>query len=335
MRFIRLLAATLLAAFALPLLAQAVPEAHHVRVECTVLRLNINDYSLRHQIRLQVTLSAPTQDDFSGVDLALLSITNPAGATLTLPPRDVRIQPRQFKAAHANLVFKAIEDSQAPFPQEPSNVPAGFFSTTGPYTLDLTVRGELYSGQVSFGEPLGLTITQDGQPVSRFCLAAEKPLVVTTSPAGFGPVYYKRQDMTNFFFQLASMEQALASKDYHPQLESPRYLFQVRIGDADGGPAQLLDPARYIDGYQPFLIRSEQTSTPLAFQPEEYEAGQAVIIDFTRYDTLPADTVFVTASEHFSCQTEIQDRVVYALHVEAPPTEAELGQLPPAADDSE
>ncbi|MBN2080893.1 hypothetical protein JW859_01675 [bacterium] len=335
MRFTWFLIYGLLTALAVPLQALAVPEARHVRLECTVLRLNVNDYSLRHQIRLQVSVSAPTEAELSGIELALLSITDSAGATVTLPPRDVRIQPRQFKAAHASLLFKAIEDSTAPFPQEPSNVPAGFFGSAGPYTLDLTLRGELYSGQVGFGEPLGLAVTQDNQPVSRFCLATEKPFIVTTTPVEFGPVYYKRQDMTNFFFLMASMEQALESQDYHPQLESPRYLFQVRIGDADGGTAHLVDPGRYIDGYQPFLIRSDLTTTPLTFQPEEYLAGQAVIIDFTRYETMPANSVFAADSEHFSSQTEIQERVVYALHVEEPPTPEELGQLPPAADDAD
>jgi hypothetical protein len=124
------------------------------------------------------------------------------------------------------------------------------------------------------------------------------------------------------------MEQALQSQDYHPAVESPRYLFQLRVGDPDGGPTRLVDPQRYIEGFTPHLIRSDRTSTPLTFSADEFSAGEVVVIDFERTDTLPADTVFSSARESFSTQTTVQDRVVYAMYVERPPTPEELGQLP-------
>ena len=126
--------------------------------------------------------------------------------------------------------------------------PPGFFSADGPYEVVLTLRGNYITGTFSFGEPLAMAVSQAGQAVDNFSLKAEAPLTVATTPAEFGPVYYKRQDLTNFVFQMANMDQALAGGDFHAPIESPRYVFQVRAGDADGGTTRLIDPSRYIKG---------------------------------------------------------------------------------------
>jgi len=316
-----------LAALVIPLGAAAVPEANHVRLECNVLRLAVNNYTVRHQLRLRVIVSAPAEAELSEVELALMSVTNPAGESVTIGPHSCTMSPRRFKAAHATLLFKAVEDSAAPFPAEPSNVPAGFFAEPGPYDVSLTVRGEQFSGRVSFGAPLSLQVRQAGKAISNFSLAAELPFLVETQPRQFGPVYYKRQDLTNFVFQLANMEQSLESQDYHPAVESPQYLFQLRVGDPEGGPTRLVDPARYIEGYTSHMIRSELTSTPLTFAADEFKAGDVVVVDFSRTDTLPPDSVFTSERQRFSSQTVVQDRVVYALYAEQAPTDAELGRL--------
>ena len=158
-------------------------------------------------------------------------------------------------------------------------------------------------------------------------LRDEAGFTVSTTPGSFGPVYYKRQDMTNFVFQLANMDQALKGGDFHAPVEPMRYFFQVRIGDTAGGPTRLLDPARYIEGHKSHMIRSEETGTPLSFQAEEFAAGEVVLIDFMRLDTLPPDTVFTAERENLSSLATTQERVVYALAVETPPTPEELGQL--------
>lgn len=326
MRFPALLLAVALLLMIPPVTASAVPEADHVRIECIALRLKVNDYSIRHQIKLLVTVTTSDEERLSGVDLALLTLENPAGEEVTMGCRECRITPRQFKAANARLLFKAVEDSAAPLPSPQSNVPPGFFTGSGSYRVGLMLRGELFEGEVSFGEPLAMSVEQDGRPAERFCLADELPLTITTAPAEFGPVYYKRQDLTGFVFQLASMNEALEGKDYHPQRESPQYVFQIRRGDAEGGPAALIDPSRYIEGHKKHLIRSDRTSTPLSFGADEFEPGDVLIVDFMRQETPPPDAGFKPLS-NFSAQVVVQDRVVYALAVETAPTPEELGQV--------
>jgi hypothetical protein len=305
-----------------------VPEADHVHLDCTALRLSVNNYSVRHQIKLEVAVSAPDEDALSGVDLALLSITNPAGEDVTMACSKMSISPKRFKAAHARLLFKAVEDSAAPLPSELSNAPPGFFSSLGPYELALTLRGELFQGEISFGEPLAMRVEQESEPVANFVLRDEAGFTVSTTPQRFGPVYYKRQDMTNFVFQLANMDQALEGGDFHAPVEPMRYFFQVRVGDTAGGPTRLLDPARYIEGHKAYMIRSDETSTPLKFMAEEFVAGEVVLVDFMRINTAPPDTVFTAERENLSSLATTQERVVYALAVETPPTPEELGQLP-------
>lgn len=309
----------------------AVPEADHVHLDCTALRLTVNDYSVRHQIKLEVAVSAPDEESLSGVDLALLSVTNPAGEDITMACSKVSISPKRFKAAHARLLFKAVEDSAAPMPSELSNVPQGFFSSLGPYQLALTLRGELFQGEISFGEPLAMVVEQESEAVANFVLRDEAGFTVSTTPTRFGPVYYKRQDSTNFVFQLANMDQALDGGDFHAPVEPMRFFFQVRIGDTAGGPTRLVDPARYIEGHKAYMIRSDETSTPLKFKAEEFVAGEVVLIDFMRIDTAPPDTMFTATRANVSCLASTQERVVYALAVETPPTPEELGLLADSA----
>jgi len=308
--------------------ANAIPEAGHVRIQCAALRLNVNNYSLRHQIKVVVSVSAPEVTDFGGIEESVLTITAPSGATLNFSPTSFDIRPRVFKAANATLLFKAIDDSAD---AAVSNVPSGFFDAAEPYTLVLTMPGRRFEGAVSFSRYLAMHVEQQGQPVRNFCLADETGMDLYTTPAEFGPVYYKHQDITNFVFQLANMDAAIESQDYHPPVESPRYIFQVRIGDGAGGPTQLLDPARYIDGYTSHLIRSERTSTPLHFAAEDFNDGDVVVVDFERQDTLEPDSVFSGYGEGYSSEVVVKDRIVYALKVEEPPTAEELGQVASSA----
>jgi hypothetical protein len=313
---------------ALPMVAaRAVPEADHVRLECQLLRLKVNDYTIRYQLNVRLALSAPTDAALRSAEESELTVVNASGQGVTLAPQRWQLSPRQFKAAHATLLFSAIEDTSVPYPSEPSNVPDGFFASGGPFDVAVTSRSDRFTGRVDFGRELRMRVLQNGEVITNFCLADELPFLVETSPRQFGPVYYKRQDLTNSVYQLANMEQSLESQDYHPVVESPQYLFQIRIGDPAGGPTRLVDPARYIEGYTAYLIRSEQTSTPLSFAADEFSAGDVVAIDFERTDTLPPDSVFSAGRQGFSSQTRIQDRVVYAMYVERPPTPEELGQL--------
>jgi len=310
---------------ALPLKAQAVPPADHVRIECIALRLNVNDYSIRHQIKVLVTVASSDEARLALVENALLTVANPAGQTVNLAVREYHETPKQFKAANARLLFKAVEDSAD---SAMTNVPAGFFTDTGPYKLTLSLLGKTYGGEFSFGAPLKLSVEQEGRAVSNFTLNVEQPVTFLTEPATFGPVYYKRQDPGNFFFQMASIDQALESGDYHAPVESPRYVFQISIGDGEGGPARLLDPSRYISGFQPHLIRSDSTTTPLTFAGNEFAAGDAVVVDFMREEAAPPDSGFCGPDANFSAQLVVQERVVCALHAEAPPSAEELGTSP-------
>jgi len=319
------IAATLV--LALPLGAAAVPEADHIHLELDALRLNVNDYSLKHQVKAVLTITAEDESRFSGADLALITIINPVGEDVTLGHYKYVFNEKKFKAANAIVVFKVVEDSSAPLPSELSNVPPGFFCADGPYHVSIILRGEVISGEFSFGPALGMGVSQGGEPVTNFCLAAEEPFQVATDPQEFGPVYYKRQDLTNFVYQLANMDQALEGGDFHAQVETPRYVFQVRAGKGDGGPTRLIDPARYIVGHEKHLIRSEQTATPLSFQAGEVTPGEVVVIDFQREDVPAPDSLFGAETASFSSRVLITDRVVFALHAETPPTPEELGQV--------
>ena len=302
---------------------QAVPEAGHVRLDLAALRLNLNDYCTRYQVKLEVTVTAADEDGLSGVELALLSITNPDGAETTMGVRRYEVFPRRFKAAQAKLLFKASEDTADP---SQCNVPAGFFAVDGPFEIHLTLQGEYYTGSFRFSEPLSLSVVQDGEPAGMFCLKEEQGFTISTVPTQFGPVYYRKQDLTNAVFQLANMDEALAGGDYHAPRENPRYLFQVSVSDGLGGPMRLVDPSRYIQGYQEHMIRSEQTSTPLSFAAHEFGPEDVVVIDFMRENKLDPDVGFEDAGNRFSCQVIVQERVLYTLNVESAPTPAELGQ---------
>lgn len=296
--------------------AGAVPEASHVRLECEALRLNVNNYTTRHQISLTVTVSAPDEGEFAGLEQARLEIFDETGRSVLIDPAKYSESPRRFKAAHAKLKFRAVSD---PADRETSNVPDGFFDGAGPYRLELAMQSQLYTGEVSFSRRLGMSVLQLGQPAVNFTLRSEAPFEIYTTPAEFGPVYYKQQDITNFMFQLANIDQALEGGDYHTPVESPLYLFQIGVSDGEGGPTSLLDPAQYIAGYQPHLIRSDSTTTPLRFEPELFDTGEVVVVDFRRQDRAEPDSVFVSNNPDLTDQVVVEDRVIFALEIMDPP----------------
>lgn len=328
---IRLLAAALAALLAASqAFADDPPEAGHVRLEASALRLQVNDYSTRWQFKLHVNVTAPEEGELAGVETAVLTLRNPEGRYVELLPRQSEIFPKRFKAANARLQFRALEDSAAP---GQGNLPAGFFSGGGPYRFSLQLQRDYYSGEFGFGDELAMQALQPGasgalEAVRNFCMASEQPLHIATQPSGFGPVYYKRQDLKNFVFQLANIDDSLTSGSYHAPVENPQYIFQVRVGDA-GGAMQLLDPSRYIRGHQPFLIRSDWTETPLQFQPADLAGHKAVLIDFIRTDTQEPDaglTGPTRTGRGWSGQIEVQQRVMYALYIDLPPAPGELLQ---------
>jgi hypothetical protein len=296
--------------------AEAVPEASHVRLECEALRLNVNNYTLRHQISLVVTVSAADEAEFAGLGDAELSVSDPTGTSVTLGPAKQSESPRRFKAAHARLKFRAISD-----PADPgsSNVPAGFFDGDGPFSLSLSLLGKTYRGEVAFNRRLGMSVLQLGEAATTFTLRSGAPFEIYTTPAEFGPVYYKQQDITNFMFQLANMYQSLESQDYHTPVENPLYLFQIGVCDGEGGPTSLLDPARYIEGYEPHLIRSESTATPLRLEPQLFGTGDVIVVDFRRQDRAEPDSVFASDNPDLTDQLIVEDRVIFALEINDPP----------------
>lgn len=331
----RLRAATILTAlltalhFFLPAPASAVPGADHVLLDLAALKLCVNDLSVRYQLKLTCYVNSSVDGGLDGVKGAEMTITSPSGGGVTLKPRSAEIMPKRFKAASATLLFKAIDDSAS---RALSNVPSGFFALPGEYSAYLTLRGEKYRARFSFGPSISLRAEQTGLPVENYSLLEGLPLTIVTEPQEFGPVYYKRQDYTNFMFMLNNMDQALESKDYHPEVESPKYVFQVRIADSQGGPARLLDPAKYIAGHQEFLIRSDMTATPLTFGAGEFKPGEVVVVDFMRQDTLKPNEGLSGPAEGFSGQIVSQSRVVYALAVAGGTVPEELKELAVAED---
>jgi hypothetical protein len=319
--------------------AAAVPEASHVRLDARALRLRVNDYLTRTQFRLEITATAPAHEELAGLACSRLTLLNAAGHGVQLEPRKSALYPRKFKAANARLQFRAVEDSEN---SADTNVPVGFFAGPGPYSYVLALGHEEYRGEFSFQQPLQMAALQDcgsgATPVRGFTIASAIPLRVETTPQTFGPVYYKRQDLKNFVFQLANMDEALLGGSYHPPVESPRYTFQVRVGDATGDTA-LLDPSRYIAGHQPFLIRSDQTTMPVTFSPEDFAGHKALLIDFIRTDTAEPDAGFSGpshAARGWSGQLIVQDRVLYALYIDSPASSKELaGQASEAGAEDE
>lgn len=309
---------------ALPQAVQAVPEARHAHIDCAALRLTVGDHTVRHQIKLILTLTAEDEAALGGWDQSLLYIGNPAGFSVKLAPVNTKYTPRQFKVANAVLVYKAATDSADP---GQNTVPADFFASPGPYQLTLDALGERYTAAISFGPQVSLRCEQGGRPVSNFSLAPEQPLRIYSDPQRFGPVYYKRQDASNFIFQLANMDNALLGGDFHAPSESPMYVFSVRSG-ADGGPTRVVDPALYIAGAQEHLIRSDFAETPVELPAGLFKPGDAVTVDFMRQETIPPDALFVAGHQDASSRAAVQDRVVWAMLVESAPGAAELGLSP-------
>jgi hypothetical protein len=318
----------LLLASARPAAALADPLPGHVQLDCHVLHLQINDYSSRWQVKLLASVTAAEEADLAGIEQSTLRLTAPGGKYLELLPHRSDTFGKRFKAANARLEYRAVEDTAS---RQQSNAPGGFFASPGPYGFSVTLLGKAYGGQFSFGEPLKLEALQpsnDGLavPVRNFVMAEAKPLLIQTVPRSFGPVYYKEQDLTNFVYQLANMDDSLLSGSYHPPVESPRYVFQVQTGQGDG-PLHLLDPSRYVEGAQPFLIRSDNTGTPLEFQPADLAGALTVLINFVRIDTAAPNAGFSgpqPAGDGWTGQLTVQERVVFALYKNEPPSKAAL-----------
>jgi hypothetical protein len=192
----------------------------------------------------------------------------------------------------------------------------------------VNLHGETYGGQVSFGPPLSLRCEQGGMAAENFALSPGLLLDIYTDPATFGPVYYKRQDVKNFFYQLANIDDALSGGDFHAPIESPKYIFQIRTGPNDGGPTQVLDPRLYIQGAQEHLIRSDATATPLRLDPSGFQAGQMLLVDFMRQETGAPNACFVDGHDNVSSQVVVQDRIVYSLQVRGGEDDGGLGLTP-------
>ena len=293
--------------------AHAVPEAAQLDLDVRLLNLKVNDYASRRQIRVSAQVAREQERDLLGVKDSLLRITAPDGRRVELFPEDWKFTPRRFKAAHATLSFKAVEDTSS---RSASNVPQGFFGSEGPFLLELELLGELATGEVSFLDQLNVSLLQDSEPVRNYVLHSGTQLHIFTEPQTIGPVYYKRHDLTNFAFSMASMDQAMQGGDFHYIPETPTYLLQVRIGRSEGGTTELLDPSRYIDGYQPWMVRSDQTKTPISFHSDEFKTGDVVVLDFCRTDILEPDSVFGGNAHGLSSGVMHEERLIYALHTD-------------------
>ncbi len=293
--------------------ALAVPTAAQLEINVSLLNLKVNDYATRRQIRLSVQVAREDERDLLGVKDSLLMITAADGSSIELAPEDWKFTPRRFKTAHAVISFTAMEDSSS---TSEGNVPQGFLMADGPYRLDLLVLGEHASGEVSFADRLKVMLLQDEEPVDNYILHSGTKLHIFTEPRTIGPVYYKRQDLTNFAFSMAAMDEAMQGGDFHYIPETPSYLLQVRIGRAEGGRTELLDPSRYIDGYKPHMIRSDQTTTPISFASDEFLTGDVVVLDFERKDVLEPDTVFRGDAHGLTSEVVHHERLIYALHTD-------------------
>lgn len=310
----------------------AVPEADHVRLKLVASRLNVNDYSIRKQIRVDMTVSASDAARLDRIEDSRLTVINPSGVSARVKPFRVKLGERRFKAGHADLVFKLIEDSAS---RHGSSVPRGYFNAAGPYRVRIDMRWESYRGIVSFGAPVALKLAADGQALSSFVLPPGVALEVASLPQRFGPVYYKRPDTTNFAFQLAGIDDALTSGDYRPPVESPQFFFQIRAGRIGQEQTTLVDPAAYIPGAQPHMIRSDSAATPISFPAGAFSAGQTLLIDFSRSETAEPDSVFSSTNRRFSEHVVIQERVVYALEVRDPALPRSVVWSPPTPDQIE
>jgi hypothetical protein len=284
-----------------------VPAAEHVRLQLLVQRMNVNDYSIRKQFRLDADITAEDPKRFDRLDSARFVVISPSGVSAKVRPYYIKVADKHFKAARAELVFKLVEDTAS---RQRSNVPVGYFAAEGPYTVRLELPGANYSGRVEFGPPIALTVSQNGAAPSGFALDAAQPIELLTAPQSFGPVYYKQQDVRNVFYQLANMDDALKDADFRVEAESPQYFFQLRAGGLGDASTRLIDPAAYISGAQHGLIRSAQAVTPLLLPGGGLNAQQNLLMDFSRKETLQ-DGVFRSSSDNFSATAVVRERVVY------------------------
>ena len=283
------------------------PQAKHVQLKLLVQRMNVNDYSIRKQFRVEADISAPDAARFDRLDSARLIVVSPSGVSAKVRPYRIHVADKRFKAARAEVVFKLAEDSAS---RQRSNVPFGFFAGEGPYTVRVELLGESYSGRISFGAPIALIVSQASAAPAGFALDAARPIELVTSPQSFGPVYYKQQDVANVFYQLANMDDALKSVDFRAEAESPQYFFQLRAGAVGESKTTLIDPAVYITDAQNGVIRSVQALTPMVLPAGGLNAGQNLVIDFSRKETLH-DGVFRSRSDNFSTSAVVRERIVY------------------------
>lgn len=298
---------TLLFVLLLPHLARAVPQAEHVQLKLLVQRMNVNDYSIRKQFRLEADVATEEPARVEQLDRARFIVVSPSGVSAKVRPYRIKVGDRRFKAARAEVVFKLVEDSAS---RQRSNVPAGYFASDGPYAVRVELPWASYSGRVSFGTPVALTVSQNGVAPSGFTLSAAEPIELLTAPQFFGPVYYKQQDISNVFYQLANMDDALKDADFRAEAESPQYFFQLRAGGLGESTTKLIDPAAYISGAKHGLIRSEQAVSPMTLPAGGLNAGQNLLVDFSRKETLQ-DGVLRSRDENFSATAVVRERVVY------------------------
>ncbi len=269
--------------------------------------MNVNDYSIRKQVRADVSVASSDPRRLENLEDARMVLVSPGGVQAKVRPYRITRGGKRFKAARAELVFKLVEDTAS---RQRSNVPRGYFDGEGPYHLRIEMRGEHYRGQFSFAQSVALRVTQDGVAQSDFALDAAAPIELSTLPQSFGPVYYKRQDAGNAFYQLANMEDALQRADFRVHEESPRWFLQLRVGRSGSQDTQLLDPAAYISGALPHLIRADLAQSPMVIPAGGLNAGSTLLIDFSR-EKSQQDNVLHSSSEAYSASLEVRERVAY------------------------
>jgi hypothetical protein len=273
--------------------------------------MNVNDYSIRKQVRAEVRIAAEDHRQLEDLESARMVVVSPGGTSAKVRPYRIRRHGKRFKAARAEVIFKLQEDTAS---GQRSNVPAGYFAADGPYRVRIELPGETYRGQVSFGAPIALRVTQDGEPQPDFILDHALPIELATVPQSFGPVYYKHRDLSNAFYQLANMENSLLETgDFRAQEESPQYFFQLRAGPLGSDRTKVIDPAAYISGARHGLIRAEQVASPMLLPPGALDAGLNLLVDFSRKET--GNSSLSSTSENYSQHVTVRERVIYVFEL--------------------
>jgi hypothetical protein len=206
----------------------------------------------------------------------------------------------------ADVLFKLVEDTAS---RSRSNVPAEYFSAEGPYAVRIELGGRNYRARVSFGAPLAVRVTQAGQiPVGRV-LDTGQPIELTTTPASFGPVYYKRHDPTSSFYQLANMGDALSSGEFRTPAESPQYFLQLSLAARGESKTALLDPTAYIAGARHGMVRADQAETPVVLPAGGLNPGPTLLIDFSREESR-RDNPLYSRDNDLSAEVIVRERII-------------------------